>query len=198
MHSQRAAGMVRRRAGSRLRHAQPFLTVPLLGSAAGSRLQPEGADQVQRRLPQRVAVGRGPQVNDIALPAALSVEALEDVLLQVDAEAPPAGVAPMQRAGAAPLRPATAQPVRQAELVERPGDRELPLAMGEVDGGRLAERHRAGYAVGTGRGDHWPRRLRVRPVARGLVSFCRAFAPASSSVPLSWPLVSTWPGACQG
>src|SRR5262249_62387597 len=126
----------------------------------------------------------GMWVNDLGRAPTWSVRFREAVPLRGVGEAPPRGAATTRGAGAAPLRPATAQPVRQAELVERPGDRELPLEMGEVDCGRLAERHRAGYAVGTGRGDHLPRRLRVRPVARGLVSFCRAFAPRLPFGPL--------------
>jgi hypothetical protein len=62
------------------------LTVPLLCSAAGSRFQPERSHQVQGRVAQGQTVDRGPQVDDITLLAALLVEALEDLLVQVDAE----------------------------------------------------------------------------------------------------------------
>src|SRR5262249_10166639 len=49
------------------------------------------------QVPQRQAMQRRPQVNHIALVTALLVKALEDVGLQVDAEAAAATVAAMQR-----------------------------------------------------------------------------------------------------
>ena len=74
------------------------------------------------------------------------VEALEDVVLQVDAEGAAAAVAAMDRTGAAPLRAAAAQPRRQAELIEHPRQRQLLLEVGEVDGGALADRAGFGYS----------------------------------------------------
>src|SRR5205823_11005081 len=140
---------------------------------------PEGADQVQRRLPQSVAVDCGPQVDDVPLPAALLVETGQDILVQVDAEGPAAGITSMQRTGAAPLRTAAAQPVRQAQRIEHPGPRQLLFHMGKVEISILADPASAGYAGGTGRGDHLPSRLRVRPVARGLAFFQRVIATRS-------------------
>ena len=76
----RALWAVRRGADFPLQRSQPLLTVPLLCSALRYRLQPEGADQDQRRLAQPVAVDCGPQGDDVALPDAQLVEAVEVVL----------------------------------------------------------------------------------------------------------------------
>ena len=103
------------------------------------------------------------------------VEAVEDVLVEVHAEGAAAGVAAVHRTGAAPLRTAAAQPRRQAQVIEHPRQRQLPLEVGEVDGSALADRPR--------------RRLRVS--AQAAVTTVRAgFAPACGPRPGS----STCPG----
>src|SRR5262249_39543944 len=101
--------------------------------------------------------------------AALVVEALEDVSVEVHAEGAAAGVAAMQRTRAAPLGTAAAQLARQAQLIEDAGDGQLVFQMGKVEIGALADGHRFAYAVGTGLGDYWLSRRNVRRVARGLV-----------------------------
>src|SRR5262249_61573951 len=127
-------------------------TAPLLCSAAGNWFEPERPHQVERRRTQRQPVDRGPEVDDVPLLAALFVEALEDVGLEVDAEGPAPGVAAMQRTGTASLRTAATQPRRQTQLVEYPRQRQLPLEVGEIDRGALAGRlgfaTRAGEAPG--------------------------------------------------
>ena len=99
-------------------------------------------------------------------------------VVEVHGEGPAAAVAPVERAGAAPLRAVAVQPGRQTHLVEHAGHRQLTFDVGKIEGDALADGGRIRYAVGTGRGDHLPRRLCVRPVARGLVVFgrCRVTA----------------------
>src|SRR5215471_3854363 len=92
----RAAAMPRRARGrpasTRLGRPQPCLTVPLLCSAGGGRFQVERLHQIQRRLAQAQVMQLGPEVNDIALLGTCLVEAVEDVVTQVDAERAAAGV----------------------------------------------------------------------------------------------------------
>ena len=65
----------------------------------------------------------GPQVNHVALGAAGLVEAVEDALLQVDAEGSATGVAAVDGTSAALLWAPAAQPRRQTELIEHPRQR---------------------------------------------------------------------------
>jgi hypothetical protein len=60
----------------------------------------------------------GPQVDRVPLPAATGLEALEDVLTQVNAEGAAPRVAAVQGAGPAPLQAAAAQPCAQTQVVE--------------------------------------------------------------------------------
>ena len=91
-------------------------------------------------------VQRRPQVDHVALLAAPRVEALEDVVVEVHAEGAAAAVAAMDRTGAAPLRAAAAQPRRQAQMIQHARQRQLPLEVGEVDEGALADRPGVGYS----------------------------------------------------
>jgi hypothetical protein len=65
------------------------------------------------------------------------------------------------------------QPGRQTHVVEDAGHRQLTFDVGKIGKAALTARRPIRYAVGTGRGDHLPRRRCVRPVARGLVVFGR-------------------------
>ena len=67
----------------------------------------------------------GPQVNHVALLAALRVEALKHVVVEVDAEGAAAAIAAMDRTGAAPLRTAAPQARRQTQMIEDPRQRQL-------------------------------------------------------------------------
>src|SRR5207247_1909077 len=90
-------------------------------------------------------------------------------LSYVRAPGAPERVSPVQRTGTTLLRPRPPQPARQAQVLQHPLQRQLPLDVREVHGRRLVGSLRGGYTVGTGRGDLWPCRLcRVRE-ARGLV-----------------------------
>ena len=60
----------------------------------------------------------GPQVDHVPLPAAAGLEALEDVLTQVDAEGAAPRVAAVEGTGPAPLQAAAAQPCAQTQVVE--------------------------------------------------------------------------------
>ena len=122
----------------RLIRRQPFLTVPLLCSVAWSGFQSKRMHQVERRLAQGQSLDARPQVDDVALLTALLVEALEDVVVQVHAERPAAGVAAMKGTGAAALRVAAAQTRGQTELLEDARQRQLLFEMGEVEVGTLA------------------------------------------------------------
>ena len=85
----------RRHAGNR------SLTLPLL--CCGRGFEVERADQVEGGIAQGHHLDTGPEVNDVALLAAGGVEAVEDVVAEVDAEGAAAAVAAMNRAGAAAL-----------------------------------------------------------------------------------------------
>src|SRR5262245_57889916 len=69
------------------------LTVPLLCSGGG--FEGEGLHEVECGVAQRQAAHGGPQVDDVALGGAAGVEALEDVIAEVDAEGAAAAVAAM-------------------------------------------------------------------------------------------------------
>src|SRR5262249_17830210 len=118
------------------------LTVPLLCSAVWGRFQPERLHQIQRRLPQRPAVNRRPQVDHIPLLPAALVETMEDVLVEVDAEGAAPRIAPMQRTGTAPLWTPAAQSPRQAQVVQHGRQRQLPFQMGKINEKALANRRR--------------------------------------------------------
>ena len=94
----------------------------------GRRFQVERLHQVQRRLAQAQVMQLGPQVDDIAVLAARLVEAVEDVVIQVDAEGAAAGIAAVERAGTAALRAGPPQPGRQAQVLQYPGQRQLTLS----------------------------------------------------------------------
>src|SRR5260370_5712874 len=76
-------------------------TLPLLCS--GCRFEIERADQIEGGFAQGHALDTGPEVNDVALLAADGVEAVEDVVGQVDAERAATAVATMDRTGATAL-----------------------------------------------------------------------------------------------
>src|SRR6187402_2300166 len=71
----------------------PFLTVPLLCCRAGDGFEAKGLHQVEGRVAQGQPLDGGPQVDHVALAAALPGEALEDVVVQVHAEGAAARVA---------------------------------------------------------------------------------------------------------
>src|SRR6516165_11793655 len=100
LHSPRARTAVAEGASAsrKTTYTEPCLTVPLLCWRGGLEL--EGCDQIHGGLTQAQAVQRGPQVDDVALVAARLVEALEDVVAEVDAEGASAGVAAVDRTGA--------------------------------------------------------------------------------------------------
>ena len=68
----------------------------------------EGLDQVQGGMSEGHAVQGSPEVDDVALLGAGGIEALEDVLAQVDAEGAAACVAAVDGTGPAPLQAAAA------------------------------------------------------------------------------------------
>jgi hypothetical protein len=98
------------------------LTVPLLGSGRRG-FEAEGGDEIEGGLAQGHAGDGGPQIDEVALLAAGVVEALEDVLFQVDAESFAPAVAAVQRTRATALGAAATQAGRQAELIEDLGHR---------------------------------------------------------------------------
>src|SRR5262249_20871013 len=151
-----------------LSYLQRRLTVPLLCSPGCRRLEVEGLHQVERGLAQVQVVQGGPQVDDVALLLAARIEAVEDVLVEVDAEGAAAAVAAVGRARAAPL--GTGALEAQAELIDYPGDWQLAFEMGKVDRAAGAGQPLCGTGNGTGRGDLWLCR-RVRREARGCF-FC--------------------------
>ena len=132
------------------------------------RLQVEGVDQIESRLPQGHAVHGGPEVDHVAFLAAGSVETVEDVFLEVDAEGLSAAVAAVERAGPFTLRAAATETMEKPELVEDLGHQELLFHVSEVDEEALASRGRFGYSGETGRGDLFPSRLCRTREARGL------------------------------
>src|SRR5947209_18956354 len=89
------------------------LTLPLLCS--GCRFEIEGADQVEGGFAQGHALDTGPEVNDVALLAAGGVEAVEDVVGQLDAEGAAAAVATVEGTGATALWAAAPQARQQPE-----------------------------------------------------------------------------------
>src|SRR5207244_9192717 len=109
-----------------------------------------------------------PQIDDVPLLAAPRSEAVEYVVVQIDAEGATAAVAAMDRARPAALRSAAAQAGPQPQVLQDPGHRQLALQMGKVDAGSLANLLRGRYSGDTGCGDHFSRRLRRRLVARSL------------------------------
>ena len=80
--------------------------MPLLCSGCGFEV--EGTHEIKGGLAQRHALDASPQVDDVAFLAAVAIEAVEDVLLQVDTEGTAAAVASVDGAGAAALRAAAA------------------------------------------------------------------------------------------
>src|SRR5215469_3515493 len=111
---------------------EPFLTVPLLCCRVGDGFEAERLHQVEGSGAQGQTVDASPQVDRVALAAALRGEALDDVLGEMHAEGAAAGIAAVDRTRAAALRALAAQPRRQAEVVEHPRDRQLPLDVREV------------------------------------------------------------------
>ena len=161
---------------------QPFLTVPLLCSAASSAVP--GQTSAPGRAPPRAATGRArrPQVDHVALLAALLGRSTgrrwsSRFTLKVRPRPSPRWSGQAQRR-CGPLPRSRAD---RPEVVEHARQRQLPLEVGEVDGRRSRRpARRLGYAVGAGRGDHCPRRL-----ASGLwpAAWLRADMPLS----LVWP-----------
>jgi hypothetical protein len=94
-------------------------TVPLLFSGCG--FEGEDADQVEGGVTQGQAADASPEVAHVSLLAAGGVEAVEDVLFQVNAESAAAAVAAVDRARAAALRSAAAQ--AQADVIGDPSHR---------------------------------------------------------------------------
>jgi len=93
----------------------------------------------------------GPEVEGVALGAALGVEAAEDALVQVDRErAVPVVGFVVQRAGPAALRPGASQRVEVAEVLQDIGDRHPAADCGEVERW-VAARRRGGGLRGRGR-----------------------------------------------
>src|SRR5947209_6486633 len=85
------------------------LTVPLLCSAGRSGFEAEGLHQIEGGRAQAQVVQLRPQIDDVPLLAAPRVEAVEHVVVQVDAEGATAAVTTMNRAGTAALRAAATQ-----------------------------------------------------------------------------------------
>src|SRR3954468_10119470 len=78
------------------------LTVPLLCCPGRGGFEAEGPHQVEGGRAHAHLVQPRPQVDHVPLLAAPGVEAVEHVVVQVDAECATAAVGPMKRAGAAP------------------------------------------------------------------------------------------------
>ena len=106
------------------RRIEPPTSSGMTGSCYGFLFsipaEPERLGQMQRRVVQRQAMHRRPQVQRVSLGRALSVKASERVLAQGDREGAPRrrGVA-VQRAGAATLLTA-AEPLQQAQVRQHP------------------------------------------------------------------------------
>ena len=86
----------------------------------------------------------GPEVDHVAFLASGSVETVEDVFLEVDAEGLSAAVAAVERAGPFTLRAAATETMEKPELVEDLGHPELLFQVSEVDEEALAKRGRFG------------------------------------------------------
>ena len=83
----------------------------------------EGADQVEGGFAQGHPLDTGPEVDDVALLAAGGVEAVEDVVGQVDAERAAAAVATMDGTGSTALRAAAPEAWQQPEVIQDLGHR---------------------------------------------------------------------------
>src|ERR1700738_3943446 len=125
-------------------HRQPFVTLPLLCSVLWSRLQVEGFHQVDGGCTQGHLVQGRPQVDHVALLAALRVKTLEHVVFEVHAEGSAATVGAMNGTRAAAMRAGAAQARRQTQMIEHARDRQLPLEVREVNEDTLAPRWRLG------------------------------------------------------
>src|SRR5215471_11075592 len=88
----------------RIAYVERALTVPLPCSWCGCGFEVEGTDEVEGGFAERHALDTGPQINHVTFFGASSIEAVEDVLVQVDAEGSAAAIAAVDRAGAAALR----------------------------------------------------------------------------------------------
>ena len=93
--------------------------------------------EVDGCLTQRDSLDGGPQVDDVALLGTARQEALEDVLVEVDAEglAPLAavGVLAVQRTWALALTAAATQSVQKLQMFEHAPQRQLGFDMVEVE-----------------------------------------------------------------
>src|SRR5215471_12539631 len=87
----------------RIAYVNRALTVPLLWSWSGFEV--EGLHEIKSGMTKGHTANTGPQIDDVAFLAAVGVEAVENVLFQVDAEGSATAVAAVDRAGTAALRP---------------------------------------------------------------------------------------------
>src|SRR5262249_53050836 len=122
-------------AGAMRVHMQPCLTVPLL--CCGRGFEVEGCHQVEGRLAQAEVFDGGPQVDDIALPATRRMEALKDVLVQVDAEGQPwlGPLLGMEGTGSLALAAGAPQVVQEPQGLEDAHERQPGVEVLEVDPG---------------------------------------------------------------
>ena len=119
-----------------------------LFSDSVGEVEAEGLAQVLCGFAQRQSVDGGPEVQDVALGAALGAEAAEDVLLQVDGERPAAGVRrAVYRARAAALGSPAAEAIQVSQVPQHLLHRDLAAERGEVDPRRPLGRA-AGLAAG--------------------------------------------------
>jgi len=125
--------------------------------------QVEGFRQLQRRLVQRQFVEGCPQVQDVALGAAVRVEALEEVLAQVGRKGrlPVVGL-PVERARPAALQATAAALVEQPQVAQDlfqgdllPEEGKVHLGTSGTVGRRRLDRGRRRCYASSGRGDHF-------------------------------------------
>jgi hypothetical protein len=123
--------------------------------------QMEGGGETQGGVVKRQAMQRGPEVEDVALSSAVGLEALEDVLAEVDGEGVLAiGGVPMDRTGTAALLAAAVQ------LRERAGKSAEKVSEGAEkvsEGPKRFQRVGSRLSLGV-RGDFaYPRRIAAGP-----------------------------------
>jgi hypothetical protein len=102
----------------------------------------EGSHQIDCGLSQTQMVQCGPRVDYVALRTARLIEALEHILIEIDTEGAATSVGAVDRTGTSPLWAGAA--LRDAEMLQYPCDRQLPLQVLEVNESAVVD----GIAVG--------------------------------------------------
>ena len=108
------------------------LTFPLL--CHGCAFEVKKCHEFESGITRFQAFDRGPQVDDVALDGALGIEALKDVVFQVDTEGASLALA-VHGTGSTPLATSATQWGEQVEVFEDTLDGQLTLQVCEVEPG---------------------------------------------------------------